>query len=58
MGYTAYEIRIPLRISSHNSEQDKIDKQAMEELHDEIEQLVLSDDRYKRIVNFGVEGGA
>lgn len=50
MGYNTESIRVGLRLSSHNSEQDVADLQARDELLAAIENLVASEERFERIV--------
>lgn len=57
MGYNLGELRIPLRVSAHNSEQDVIDRRAAENLKLTIAEIIESDLDFRRIAALGVEGG-
>ena len=57
MGYDAYNLRIPITVSRHNSEQDREDDAAAADLREDIEELIASNPRYARVASLGVEGG-
>lgn len=50
MGRETRTISVSGSVSRHNSQQDKDDDQAMEDLRMEIEALVASDPNYARVV--------
>lgn len=56
MGYEASQLTVYTRVSRHNSEQDREDDRAVEELKTLIEQAIASDERLKRICLLGVSG--
>jgi hypothetical protein len=57
MGYNTGELRIPLRVSAHNSEQDVIDRRAAENLKLTIQEIIENDIDFRRIALLGVYGG-
>lgn len=57
MGSNYCEIRVPLRISNHNSEQDDLDRAAVDALKRDIQAIIDSEPAYQRIATIGVEGG-
>ena len=52
MGYDTGKIEISYRTSNHNSDQDVLDEQAVDDLRMEIEALIASTPEYQRVVSY------
>lgn len=51
MGYSdELVVEVRASVSNHNSEQDELDREAVDRLRSEIEYLVDSDPDYRRVV--------
>lgn len=57
MGYNSGDIRIPLRLDNHGGDEQRRDREAVEDLKSEIAALIASDPAYQRIALLGIEGG-
>lgn len=56
MGRQTGKIEVCVRVSRHNSQQDKDDDAAVERLKEEIQMMVDADPDYSRVV-WSVQGG-
>lgn len=57
MGYDSGDLRIPLRLDNHGGEQQERDREAVDRLKTEIQNLIDGRPSYRRICVLGVEGG-